>query len=359
MNAKYAFLLLGWCTFANAQTACPDVGTIDPTTNPTLAFDDLRRDDVLGGSGCNTELCEAVAEWKRVIESEGRMSAASDLLGRIRVAAESLPGSQPGVETIQNRLVDWQAQFAEVEGNIETLSTAEWQPAGFVLFKGHPDEIDFEKIFNEECPGSIGQCTELFATAACVYTVAVLQRTILQGLLEERRNDTLAYLDLLNRRWSAYNSGGRSLFPWELWVNGALYERKHGGRGFVEPPTRQLLLLHPSMAIAGQDSPDGDFEETLVLEFVGWYGWRWGGRDGATMRWPVGASLITAWDGSNELGYGVMIHLPKNWSIGATRKSVGGSHETSILVSIDLGKWLMEENSLRNRLIDNISGTAP
>jgi hypothetical protein len=38
---------------------------------------------------------------------------------------------------------------------------------------------------------------------------------------------------------------------------------------------------------------------------------------------------------------------------------VGGSHETSILVSIDLGKWLMEENSLRNRLIDNISGTAP
>lgn len=357
MNTKYVLLLLGWCTLASAQTVCPDLGMIDPTMNPVLAFDDLK-DKVLGGSECDSELCKAVAEWEGDARSEARVTAAGDLLDRIRVAAESLPAGQPGVEALQSRLADWQVQFAEAEGNIDTLSTALWQPAGFVLFQGHPDQIDFEHIFNNECPGSIEQCSELFATATCIYSVAVLQRSIQIVLLQQRRDDTVAYLELLNRRWAAYNSGGRSLFPWELWVNGVLYERKSTGRGFIEPPTRQFVLLHPSVAIAGQDSPDGDFEETLVLELLGWYGWRWSGRDGATMKRPFGASLITSWDGSNELGYGVMIHLPKNWSIGATRRAVEGSHETSILVSFDLGKWLMEENNLRNKLIDNIAGAA-
>jgi hypothetical protein len=49
-----------------------------------------------------------------------------------------------------------------------------------------------------------------------------------------------------------------------------------------------------------------------------------------------------------------MIHLPKNWSLGATRRSVNGSDETTYLVSVDLGKFLLDERGLRDKLIGNL-----
>ena len=49
-----------------------------------------------------------------------------------------------------------------------------------------------------------------------------------------------------------------------------------------------------------------------------------------------------------------MVHLPKNWSLGVTRRSIDGDDTTTIHVSVDLGKFLVEENKLRTNLIETI-----
>ena len=103
-----------------------------------------------------------------------------------------------------------------------------------------------------------------------------------------------------------------------------------------------------------QDAGDGDLEEALVLELVGFYRWRWGGDDEATMKKPFGASLIATWTGPSDLGYGVMIHLPKNWSLGVTRREIAGIDETTYLLSVDLGKFLVDERRLREDLIGKL-----
>ena len=248
----------------------------------------------------------------------------------------------------------WRELFSQ--GDVASLSTAEWQVDPFAVFGDQPYEINVENILtnSDHCGATVSSCDGIFETTACVYSHAVMQRRVYLGLLKVNREATIQYLERLNARWSAFNAGGRSLFPWELWANGAIQARKGRQRGFVEPPRHQFALLHPSLAVQGENTADGSLQTAIVLELVGWYGWRWGGRDGATMKRPFGASLIASWDGSNNVGYGAMIHLPKNWSVGATRKSVNGSHETTLLLSVDLGKFLTEEGRLRQTLIDKI-----
>ncbi len=59
------------------------------------------------------------------------------------------------------------------------------------------------------------------------------------------------------------SKAGRAFYPWERALNSA---RFHPGRGFVEPPTFQRILLHPSMAFEMSNEFDDKLFETLVLE---------------------------------------------------------------------------------------------
>lgn len=353
MKPIISLLLFVWSATTYGASVCPDLGQTDQSQNPIDAFDDLINNKVLGDTACNTDLCNQITQWGNQEPSLVTTETAGDLLESIRDNAATLPDAQPGVTELQTKLSEWQVLMAEAE--IGFLPTAEWQPARFILFDGDPEEINFEDIFLANCPNSISECSAMFETATCVYTHAVLQRRILRQLLKESRDTTIAYLHRLNLRWTAYNSGGRGLFPWELWANGELYRRKTNGRGFVEPPNKQIAILHPSIAFAYEDTADGELDEALILELLGWYRWSWGGKSGAAIKRPFGASIIASWDGSSDVGYGVMIHMPKNWSIGVTRRSVAGNDETSVLVSMDLGKFLLEEQKLRTRLIDKIS----
>jgi len=344
---------IGLALEAFGADVCADVTQLDQASNPIDEFDNLVGSNVLGDTACRTAFCSEVADWTALKPSVATAESAAGLLDTLRQSAETLPTGEDGVQELNEMLAKWQVSMAETD--VASLDTATWQPDRFVVFPGHPQEVNLEQTFLNKCPDSISQCPETFSVATCVYTHVVLQRRILVKLLEENRDATLAYLERLNQRWVAFNSGGRSLFPWELAINGALIARRSDKRGFIEPPTRQIAILHPSIGVSGQDAADGDFEEVMILEVVGWYGWRWGGRDGATMKRPFGASVIADWNGSNAIGYGVMVHLPKNWSVGVTHHSSAGNSETSVLVSIDLGKLLFREQELRNTLIDRIS----
>ena len=352
MRTWYLFPLAIISISAYAAPDCPDLSSVERSGDPTGEFEVLRFDNRLGDLECDTDLCNSIEAWERKPPSDDKTTQAASLLDAIRTSASELSTDKPAVATLNNRLDVWREQLSEA--NVADLPTAEWQPDPFIIFSGQEYEVSIEKIFGEKCTGTVSSCNEVFDTTACVYSHVVMQRRVLLELLETNREATIKYLDRLNSRWSAFNNGGRSLFPWELWANGAIQARKGAHRGFVEPPTYQIALLHPSVAVQGEDSSDGSLQAAVVLELIGWYGWRWGGRDGATMKRPFGGSLILAWDGSNEASYGAMIHLPKNWSIGVTQRSVNGNTETTLIFSVDLGKFFTEEERLRQNLIDKI-----
>jgi hypothetical protein len=352
MKTRYLFPLVILSVSAHAAPDCPDLGSVDRAGDPPGEFEVLRFDNKLGDLECDTDLCNAIKKWERKAPSDEKTTQAASLLDAIRASASKLSTDKPGVATLNNRLDVWREQLSEA--NVADLPTAEWQADPSRIFSGQEYEISIEEIFREQCAETVSSCNEVFDTTACVYSHVVMQRRVLLELLETNREATIKYLERLNSRWSAFNNGGRSLFPWELWANGAIQARKGSPRGFVEPPTYQIAMLHPSIGVTGEDSSDGDLQVAVVLEVIGWYGWRWGGRDGATMKRPLGGSLILAWDGSNEASYGVMIHLPKNWSIGAIQKSVNGNTQTTLILSVDLGKFFTDEGRLRQNLIDEI-----
>ncbi len=352
MKSWYTFLLAITSVCAHAAADCPDLSAVDVSEDSVMEFDVLRLGGTLGDTACATPLCDSIAEWERKAPGDEKTTRSAELLDAIRASAAELPSDRPGVSTLNNQLDVWRELLSEAD--IMTLSTAVWQVDPFRIFGDQEYEIDIQEIFAESCDTSVSSCNDIFETTACVYSHAVMQRRVYVGLLKINRQATIQYLERLNSRWSAFNSGGRSLFPWELWANGAIQAGKGAHRGFVEPPTYQISLLHPSVAVQGEDTSDGSLQAAVVLELIGWYGWRWGGRDGAAMKRPFGGSLILSWDGSDEVGYGAMIHLPKNWSIGATQKKVNGNTETTLLLSVDLGKFLTEEERLRQNLIDKI-----
>ena len=352
MRTWYLFTIAAVSMSAHAAPQCPDLSDVDGSDDPGAQFELLRFQNKLGDVGCETDLCNSIKAWERKSPGDNKTTEAAKLLDAIRASAAELPSDMPGVTTLNSRLDTWRERLAEA--NVADLPTAEWQADPAVIFAGEDYELNIEALFESDCGGTVSGCNALFDNTVCVYAHVVMQRRVLLEMLEENREATIRYLDRLNARWSAFNNGGRSLFPWELWANGAILSRKGRHRGFVEPPTYQIALLHPSVAVKGEDSSDGSLQAAVVLELIGWYQWRWGGRNGTTMQRPFGGSLIVAWNGSNKASYGAMIHLPKNWSIGATTRDVDGNSETTLLLSVDLAKFLTEEERLRQNLIDKV-----
>lgn len=246
------------------------------------------------------------------------------------------------------------------EGDPDRLPKGEWQREGLTLFADDPDEvggppgerqIDTLAILTAECTGGESECRAAFERLGGVWTLALSQQTLLNGLQKTHRLATLRYLTDLDQRWRAYLLGGRSLLPWELLVNSEIHRRKLADeRGFIEPPRRQLLFLHPEAAYEYREWAENGLEGVLVLEAVGFYRWRWG--EGGSMKRPWGGSLILSWDDSEDdsLGYGLMVHLPRNWSLGVVARRNQGDDELAVVLAADLPKLFTKTAKLRDRL---------
>ncbi len=223
------------------------------------------------------------------------------------------------------------------------VARSRYTPQGLTFFANDAAEVDLELLLETSCPTN---CTEGFERAAHFYTIATLYRRSLAKLLESERRATLAYLDGLEKRWQAYFSDSYSQYPWELAWNSARYKRSST---LAEPPTRQFILAHPGAAfeIVDQDG-EQSLEEALILEAIGLYRWRY---EDNKLRRPFGASLVLSWRGStgDDVGYGVLVHLPRSWSLGVTYRN---DTEFSALLSADLGKLFTNGRGLYERVFN-------
>ncbi len=310
-------------------------------------------------AACGAELCERRETLSRAQVQEELVREAAPLFAEVRELASTLPPDGAGSDRLLRQLRAWEGLLTE--GDPGRLPTEVWGRDGLTLFSDDDTvsasapglrEIDTEAILTGVCApgGAEAECSATFEQLGKVWTLALSQQTMLRTLQREHRVATVRYLDILDQRWRAYLLGGRSLFPWERWANGEFYRRSlDEERGFIEPPSRQYVFLHPTPAYEYRDYAEDGLEEVLSLEVAGFYRWRWRGSE---MHRPWGGSLLVSWDGSDEdsVGYGVMAHLPRNWSLGVVARKRNSEQEWAVLLSADLAKLVVNTAQLRERL---------
>jgi len=332
--------------------AVPVVGAAD-CSRPTVStseqasgeLDRLRGELCLGDRACTTILCQQIGElenrWGGKETAPELFSEAAGLFRQIRASATKLPEQGAGVPQLTGMLVRWNDALAGVSkandsGSISRSTTDEWKPKGLKLFSGTTYQIDFDATFADLCSAP-APCQEAFDSATDSFSHTVMVHRVLSVLIGSDMRRLGSYLDTLDKRWQAYHNETRAIFPWELMVNGYFYKSRQAG--FGEPPTSQILLLHPSAGLEYRDDTNDKLKPAILLDVIGFYHWKWGGSSNAEVSWPYGLALAMAWDGE-DFSYGITLHLPRNWSLGVTTDFDG--HVMAIF-SVDLGNFLMNK----------------
>jgi hypothetical protein len=188
----------------------------------------------------------------------------------------------------------------------------------------------------------------------------LLYQTMVTWFVQDDREAFVSYVEDTRTRWAAYFDKSRVQFPWELGLNSWRFQRELEARrkrdqpdgfGLSNPPDDQWIFLHPSVGLRYGGAPDRRFDQAVVVELAGYYSWKW---SGTTIKDLLGGSLIATWaNGGTEQrkGYGLMVHLPKNYSVSLIQERGGGQRRLGLIVSIDLGKLIQDPDAAKRKLL--------
>lgn len=317
-----AVVLAATPAMAAAQcTIAADVATSDAAT------DELRRlqiADCLGGSNCTSPNCLQFTAWRA---SPGAKEAV-ELLTAIRNSAAGA-GRTENLKRLLQRIDAWIAVVG-----IDAIAQSEpglwrYDDGGGCLFLDTPYEIRIDAGLEQRCAGDEQACATAFAEAVEIVTDATLVERVNGVMGAAARDSIVDYVTGLNDRWEHYFNKAPSQFPWELWLNSALYQKRER-RGYNEPPSSQLIFLHPSAAFVYATAGDDRLNSALVLEAIGYFVRGFGG------------SLGAVWSNRPDqpkVGYAILAHWQNTVTIGAAYHG-GGASDPSILMSANVEKFL-------------------
>lgn len=298
------------------------------------------------------------AEEERLKSVQAQRKEVPDLFAAIRSLAKDVVGDFPELQPVQDKLDLWQiysAMIVDGVDNEQRLRIGEtedsWpKDSGARLLILGEEKLNVFELIASVCQEQSESCRDQFRLGQAYFELTRLQKRVLNIVSKPDRTALLLKLRQVNARWDRFFDQGRSLgvlFPWELYANSLLYDATRDPEAFEGPPSHQIILLHPSIGAHFEPDAEDQIAQTIVLELLGYYRWSWGGDDQAEMRWPLGGSLIMSFDGRDDPNYGVMAHLPKNWSIGAT---IDDDNDVAVLLSIDLAKAIQDNNLVRRVL---------
>jgi hypothetical protein len=141
-----------------------------------------------------------------------------------------------------------------------------------------------------------------------------------------------------------------------MFLNDWLGRGAYRSRGFIAPPTRQLLFLHPDAGFSYVDPVTDHLRSILLLEVLGFYAWKWDGND--HMKSAFGLAYVAAWEGdeANRVSQGFLLHLPQNLSLGATWSRNHDQYVPHYVVSGDVGKLFTNRAELAEKMITSLLG---
>ena len=212
--------------------------------------------------------------------------------------------------------------------------------------------------------------------AAVVALVDLVRVANLMQSVHQRADRSLGVNLLAYQRaevmWDLYTNEARVQYPWEMVVNGALYQRDinelEAEQGYelalVDrlPPDRQIILLHPGVGLEYvDDATDGGHPEpAVVMEWLGFNTWRYrGSGSDVTMARPLGVSLVTTLsdrDGGKSVGHGLAFHWNHTMTTGVTWRSGG---EVGLFISIGLADRFSSEQGRLSRIKDIFGALRP
>lgn len=336
--------------------------------------------EVIGN--CDLAVCKEMAEWRGKARAD-RVLQGPDLLEQIRrnfkPAAENF---QPGAaldEAMQKFISQLRSTTSETlrdpkRDPFNNAVNRVWQydsAAGLLGPGTSADGVSFEirlgDILAAACsePLRAESCNAALAGSGATVFHAALFQTVVTWFQKEGREAAVGHIELIEKRWQSYFDSSRVQFPWELALNSALFDRElerrrtdrnnPQGPGLAGPPSDQVIFLHPSVGLRAANTADRKLDQVVVLELAGYYRWTWRGANADGL---AGGSLIATWaNGGSEQrkGYGFMVHMPRNYSIGLVQERGNGAKRVALVVSIDLGKLIQDPTAQKKKLL----GLAP
>jgi hypothetical protein len=303
--------------------------------------------------GCyNATQTGTLANWTR--ECMAGKTCAGEFSPRIRSVLDRLaieldasrraapPAAQAPLVALQKK-VDMLPNLVDKPERPPELDAQAWR---FDRDTGRVGETDvnLQASLDADCPAPEDKCQQAFQAAVASLRVA--------KALEElgRHLDPVSWSAFSDRygpvaeRWKNYLFKARVQYWWEMAANGALFDANRDPKAaFPEPPTYQLILAHPSVALeyVGDADDGNEFEPAVVVEWIGYNFWTW---QGTEMKRPLGVSIVSTLSdraGTDDLGHGLLFHYKHTYSLGVTWRE----GDVGIFASFDLGKYLLDRKS--------------
>lgn len=291
----------------------------------------------------------AQGRWLELVDSV-RTSLAVDVA---RHFPESLAGDPRG-DRLSARLDAWRADVASLVGvptvdalrakaNSDTLRRVgpaifrpSIRPGEAVLFRGAADEL---RMTNADPVG--------VRRTLCYHSA--LASFIADRFTVDARAYATTVLARKEARWHDYFDRGYSQLPWELYLN----SRAARSAGVLDPPTRQLILLHPSpsVQVAGANWRRLESHEAIAVEPLGFIWYRSDYRD------YFGISSVVVFANSTGTSVGPFLHFGRVAKVGYTfpirkRGESSDSRPGGILISVDLYKYLSDRSAQARQVVD-------
>ena len=248
---------------------------------------------------------------------------------------------------------------AEISDYESIVPATYWQwHSGLAFFEG-PVTGEFLISYGDDirsvCPDEdfSDECQMALRSAGQLVRHVRLVEQVLDVETRRRLSEIHGQLVELETQWDYYYYEARSQFWWEFIANNAIFDPPD--RQFSAPPDGQLILLHPRAAVEyvdEDDSVDESYNLVGIVELVGYNRLRWK-KGGPYSKWPLGISAIASFvpgTSGDNWGYGLMIHVKNNYSLGATRRDTGAGNETTWLFSVDLNKLFLEKSEEAKKL---------
>ena len=268
-------------------------------------------------------------------------------------------------DSIENSAPPWLSFFStlsvELNRVLQSISDPDrmveaqvWQVDNHTLFTvedGNEPLIDYSDVVHSSCAttGNVltSSCETALNSSAHVLRIAALVRRVMLIPIYGRLNDIHNALSLLDGEWTYYFEEARSQYPWELALNDRRYDA--APNQLERPPKGQLIFIHPTVAIeyvGGGIENKAAYNTVPIVELLGYNVLRLR-RDGPPLKRPIGFSTIASYTPAltgDNVGYGVMIHIGNDLSVGVTQRDTGLQQDTTWLVSVDLGKLFLQKS---------------
>jgi hypothetical protein len=211
-------------------------------------------------------------------------------------------------------------------------------------------QIDLSALLEHECAQDVlsSQCLAAVDFAAKAMRTAEAVHQIIDVYAEPIIEANTQFLTTRDKEWDSYMNQVSVQYPWELGVNGYIFQQvtpKEARSRFPRAPTSKLVVVHPSPGFERVEAPTGGHstQAAVLIELVGYEKWAW--KEGtASNRW--GASLVTSFvdaRGSQSVGYGVLLKTPfKNASVGVIYRNGDRGRQINLTINVDLAKLIEE-----------------